>query len=61
MADDNAKSYLTGMISLLRSFGAANYESDIKIQKFKMADTIWLTKMQKHIWIGWIFVLGDFW
>ena len=28
-------------------FGVTDYESGLKIQKFKIMDSIWLTKMQK--------------
>ena len=30
-----------------RVFEVADYESELKIHKLKMADSIWLTKMQK--------------
>ena len=36
----------------------ADYEFKLKIQKFNMADPIWLTKMQKVTWFGQNFVLG---
>ena len=38
-----------------------DYESELKIQKFKMTDSIWRTKMQKVTWLRWYLVLGDFW
>ena len=41
MADENAKSYLIGMkFATGGVFGVADYESEINIQKFKMADPI---------------------
>ena len=41
-------------------FGVADSESELKIQKFKMLDPIWLTKMQKFTWLGRKFVFGVF-
>ena len=40
-----------------RVFGVADHESELKIQKFKMADPIWQTKMQSYF-IGWNLVFG---
>ena len=42
-------------------FGIADYESELKIKKLKMADRIWRTKMQKVTWLGRNLVLECFW
>ena len=42
-------------------FGVADYRSMLKIRKFKRADPIWRTKMQKVDWLGWNLVLRKFW
>ena len=36
----------------------ADYESEFKIPKFKMANPIWRTKMQKVTWSRWNSILG---
>ena len=41
-------------------FLVADYESELKITKFKMADSIWQTKMQKVPWFEWKSVLRGF-
>ena len=41
-------------------FRVADYKSELTIQKFKMADRIWRTKMQKVTWLGWNSVLASF-
>ena len=38
----------------------AGYESELKIQKFKMADVTWRTKMQRVAWFGWNSLPGVF-
>ena len=48
-------------ILYLGIFEVADYESKLWILKFKMADPIWLTKMQKVIWMVWYFVLLGVW
>ena len=48
MANGNAKSYLIRMILGTRGFlGIADYESELRIQKFRMTDPIWQAKLQK--------------
>ena len=37
-----------------------DYESELIIQKFKMADPIWRTEMKKVTWLTWYLALGDF-
>ena len=41
-------------------FGIDEYESQLKIPKFKMADPVWLTEMQKVGRFGWNSVFADF-
>ena len=41
-------------------FGVANYKSELKIQKFKIADPVRRTKMHKVTWLGWNFVTESF-
>ena len=44
MADNNAKEHLIGIIWYSEVLRVADHESELKIQKFKMADPICLTK-----------------
>ena len=35
------------MIMIIRIFGVADYESEVRFPKFKMADPIWRSKFSK--------------
>ena len=62
MANHNVRSRLIRMELGTRGvFGVADYESKLKIYKFKMSDPIWRTKMQKVGLFRWNSVLGGFW
>ena len=63
MAHENANIHLIGTVfGTPWFFGVAKYQSDLKIQTFKMADPIWRTIMQvaNANWTGWNSVLKGF-
>ena len=50
MADESAKSYLIRILYWYSGvFGVVDYESKLRIQKFKIADPIWPTKLSPEI------------
>ena len=52
MADENTKLFNWDEIWYLGIFGVVDYESVLKIQKYKMVDPIWRTKIQKVSLLG---------
>ena len=60
MADKNVKLLHWDESWYLVVFGVADYEFELNIQKFEIADPKWWTQMQKVECLGWYFVHGSF-